>query len=133
MLTEFSTSKKLAFRSALLVANVMLPGMFSVMLSPIAGDADARPLELRTQLGLLPVHVGADARARQGAEARTDERALLALHRAIARDQAHSSADGGSNHRLALRPRGALLARVRVHRRARRQAHMTMPTTAARP
>ena len=34
--TEFSTSKNPAFKSALLVANVMLPGMFNVMLSPSA-------------------------------------------------------------------------------------------------
>jgi hypothetical protein len=85
-----------------------------------ARDADTRPLELRPQLGLLPVHVVADASTGERAEAGSHERSLLALHRAVARDEARDRAGCRADDRLALRAGGPLLAGVRVEGRAGR-------------
>src|SRR5690606_30670341 len=77
-----------------------------------ARDADAGAIELLPQAHLLAIHVGSHARAGQGAQARTDQRTLLALHRAIARDETRDGARGGADHGLALRARRALLPRI---------------------
>ncbi len=70
-----------AFRSALFVVNVIFPGMFSVMLSPLRRGADAGPLgsarSFASWRDACRVPTPAPAKS---AQARADQRALLALH-----------------------------------------------------
>ncbi len=72
----------------------MLPGMFSVMLSAVAGNAHASALQLLTQLRFLPVHVVADGAARERTNASADQRAFAAIPRIIARENAGHRANG---------------------------------------